>query len=91
MKISIILVVISLIIMSYSLACGGNCPAGDCSTCICGRSVKKISIDNYCREYSSWNHECCYCIISRINGGNKNFMKLYDDHYAIGMMPLFYD
>ncbi len=53
--------------------CGGNCPGGNCPTCDCGTSANYPDLASLCSG-STWEQNCCKCIILRRSFGNTNFM-----------------
>lgn len=66
MKIAICLL---LAVLAFANTCGENCPAGDCPTCFCGVGKNPVDIATWCAK-STWNQNCCKCIVSHESAGN---------------------
>ena len=63
--------------------CGGNCPGGNCASCLCRTTQNVQDITYWCSQYSGWNQANCRCIMSHESGGNANAVNqnvggLYD-------------
>ena len=56
--------------------CGGNCPSGNCESCICPPPHYE-DIAAACSRYTGWDQRCCQCIISHESGGNSH-AQLHD-------------
>jgi hypothetical protein len=70
----IVLVILALARLVSTLSCGGNCPTGDCKTCLCGSTPLYVSIDSFCKQSNKWEVNCCKCIISAASKGNAHFV-----------------
>lgn len=83
------LILVLLIVLAYSDTCGENCPTDKCPTCWCGNQKSIQNISELCKQYN-WNVPCCQCIMSRLSGGNSNFMD-YDTNtytWSVGLWQL---
>lgn len=68
--------------------CGGNCPAGNCTECICGTKTDYQNIETWCSRYQ-WNQSCCECIVNSESKGNANAVrKNSDGSYSVGLFQI---
>ena len=62
--------------------CYGNCPSNTCEYCYCGVFPSKYDTSLYCAK-SSWDQNCCKCIIGLSSQGNQNFLFYVSPNYYV--------
>jgi len=83
-----IIVLLLLLTIAFASTCGGNCPSGKCTTCVCGSTKKVEDIAAWCSKHS-WNQACCKCIVSHESGGNANAINYNtNDTYDVGLWQI---
>src|SRR5690349_4413979 len=80
MRTAIVFAIIGLLAMSaFAETCNGNCPAGACPSCPCGRQPAKQDAVQWCAKFNGWDQRCCQCIIQQESSGNSNAMDYNTD------------
>ena len=39
----------------YANSCGGNCPSGKCTSCICGTAPAHANVAAECKKFNGWS------------------------------------